>query len=82
MAPGKPVTGDGQILIAPDILGLAQGPGPKFAKSYGSLADAVIKAFKKYAEEVERGEFPDREPSYHMKKGEFERLEGLLKDKL
>ena len=73
---------DGQILIAPDILGLAQGPSPKFAKSYGSLADAAIKAFKKYAEEVERGEFPDREHSYHMKKGEFERLEGLLKDKL
>ena len=27
---------DGQILIAPDILGLTQGPSPKFAKSYSN----------------------------------------------
>jgi len=69
---------DGQILIAPDILGLVQGR-PKFAKSYGNAADATIEAFKKYAKEVESGEFPDDEHSYHMKKGEFERLKELLK---
>jgi len=69
---------DGQILIAPDILGLVQGPTPKFSKSYGDLANVVIEAFKKYAEEVKTGEFPDDEHSYHMKKGEFERLRELL----
>lgn len=73
---------DGQILIAPDILGLVQGPSPKFAKSYGNLADATIEAFKKYAKEVESGEFPDEGHSYHMKKGELERLKELLKDRL
>jgi 3-methyl-2-oxobutanoate hydroxymethyltransferase len=73
---------DGQILIAPDILGQTQGAGPKFAKSYGNLADATVEAFGKYAEEVQAGRYPDREHSYHMKKGEFERLEGLLKGKL
>ena len=70
---------DGQILIAPDILGLLQGPSPKFAKSYSNLSDAVIEAFRQYAEEVQEGRFPDREHSYHMKKGEFERLAELLK---
>ncbi len=70
---------DGQILIAPDILGLVQGPSPKFAKSYGNLAEVTIEAFKKYTKEVESGEFPDEEHSYHMKKGELERLEELLK---
>jgi len=70
---------DGQILIAPDILGLGQGPGPKFAKSYGNAAEATIEAFKRYAKEVESGEFPDDEHSYHMKKGELERLKELLK---
>jgi len=70
---------DGQILIAPDILGQVQGPGPKFAKSYGNAAEATIEAFKKYAKEVESGEFPDDEHSYHMKKGELERLKELLK---
>ena len=72
---------DGQILIAPDILGLTQGPGPKFAKSYGNLADATIEAFKKYAEQVQGEEYPDKEHSYHMKTGQLERLEELLKGK-
>ena len=69
---------DGQILIAPDILGLTQGPSPKFAKSYGNLADATIEAFANYSSDVQQGRFPDRDHSYHMKKGELERLAELL----
>ncbi|MHC4647585.1 MAG: 3-methyl-2-oxobutanoate hydroxymethyltransferase [Planctomycetota bacterium] len=71
---------DGQILIAPDILGLSKGPGPKFAKSYGKLADSVIQAFGDYSAEVRAGKFPDKDHSYHMKQGEFDRLSGLLKN--
>ena len=70
---------DGQILIAPDILGLTQGASPKFAKSYGNLADATVKAFADYSKDVQAGQFPDKGHSYHMKAGEFERLEKLLK---
>jgi len=72
---------DGQILIAPDILGLTQGPGPKFAKSYECLAERTVKAFGAYAEEVGSGQFPDAHHSYHMKPGELERLQQLLKGK-
>jgi 3-methyl-2-oxobutanoate hydroxymethyltransferase len=72
---------DGQILIAHDILGLTQGLSPKFAKSYGNLADATVDAFKKYAEEVQSGQFPDKDHSYHMKAGQLQRLQELLKDK-
>ncbi len=70
---------DGQILIAPDILGLTQGPSPKFAKSYDNLAERTIGAFNAYAKEVEAGRFPDTDHSYHMKPGELEKLQGLLK---
>jgi len=73
---------DGQILIAPDVLGLTQGPSPKFAKSYDNLAERTIKAFNTYADEVEKGRFPDTEHSYHMKSGEFEKLQKLLKGNL
>jgi len=73
---------DGQILIAPDILGLTQGPSPKFAKSYDNLAERTIKAFDAYADEVEKSRFPDNEHSYHMKSGEFERLQKLLNSRL
>jgi len=72
---------DGQILIVPDILGLTQGPRPKFAKSYGNLAEQIIEAITAYSREVQSGTYPDREHSYHMKSGELDRLKGLLKDK-
>jgi len=73
---------DGQILIAPDILGLTQGPLPKFAKNYENLAERTIKAFNIYANEIENGRFPDNGHSYHMKSGQFEKLQELLKDNL
>jgi 3-methyl-2-oxobutanoate hydroxymethyltransferase len=73
---------DGQVLIAPDILGLTQGPGPKFTKSYSSLCDDIIGAFNNYSKEITNGIFPDKTHSYHMKTGEFDKLQELLKDKL
>jgi 3-methyl-2-oxobutanoate hydroxymethyltransferase len=73
---------DGQILIAPDVLGLTQGPCPKFAKSYDNLAESTVNAFKAYADEVEKGRFPDTEHSYHMKSGEFKKLQKLLNSRL
>ena len=69
---------DGQILVAPDILGLAAGHPPKFAKAYGDLGARSVEAFQKYAEDVKASRFPDAEHSYHMKPGEFERLEEQL----
>lgn len=71
---------DGQILIAPDILGLTTGPGPKFAKNYGNLAKDSFEAFNQYCQEVVKSRFPDGEHSYHMKPGELEKLNELLKD--
>jgi len=72
---------DGQILIAPDILGLTQGRQPKFAKSYANLAGATIAAFAEYAKQVRAGQYPDAEHSYRMKTGEIDRLENLLRGK-
>ena len=69
---------DGQILIAPDILGLTQGPGPKFAKSYDNMGQRTIEAFAGYAKEVQDSTFPDAQHSYHMKPGELEKLHSLL----
>lgn len=69
---------DGQILIAPDILGLSQGRPPKFAKAYADLGVRSTEAYQRYASEVRAGKFPDAEHSYHMKSGELERLEEML----
>ena len=70
---------DGQVLIAPDILGTTQGRSPKFAKSYDNLAEKTIEAFKAYSKQVHKSEYPDKEHSYHMKAGEFDRLKEILK---
>ena len=69
---------DGQILIAPDILGLGQGPLPKFAKKFGRIAEESIAALVEYVRQVQARQFPDADHCYHMKKGEFERLRTLL----
>ncbi|MBW8002072.1 MAG: 3-methyl-2-oxobutanoate hydroxymethyltransferase [Planctomycetes bacterium] len=70
---------DGQILIAPDVLGLIDGPKPKFAKSYAQFAPETIKALTAYNDEVKNNSYPDDLHSYHMKKGEFEKLQQILK---
>jgi 3-methyl-2-oxobutanoate hydroxymethyltransferase len=69
---------DAQILIAPDILGMTEGPSPKFAKSYANLAERTTKAFGRYAQQIRSGKYPDRAHSYHMKAGQFEQLQELL----
>lgn len=71
---------DGQVLIAPDILGLSQGYKPRFAKSFADLGPATIAAFAEYANQVRAGRFPDAEHCYHMKEGEMERLRKMLEN--
>jgi len=69
---------DGQILVAPDILGLSLESSPKFAKAFGELGPQAVEAFRKYGEEVRAGRFPDTEHSYHMKPGQAQQLRELL----
>lgn len=71
---------DGQILVAPDILGLTSGPKPKFSKSYADLAKSTVDAFTAYASEVAEGTYPDHNHCYHIKPGELEKLRKLMKN--
>lgn len=76
---GSGPTCDGQILIAPDILGLTRGAAPKFAKSFANLSETSIAAFAEYAKQVRAIRYPDEKHSYLMKAGELDRLKKLLK---
>lgn len=71
---------DGQILIAPDILGLLEGPGPKFSKGYAKLGPAAVEAMEAYVRDVKGGDFPDDDHSYHIKAGQLEKLESMLRN--
>ena len=46
------------------MLGLSAGHQPKFAKQYANLRCEVALTARSFAEEVAKGEFPDREHSY------------------
>jgi 3-methyl-2-oxobutanoate hydroxymethyltransferase len=72
---------DGQILVAPDILGLAVEHSPKFAKAFADLGARSIEAFRTYGEDVRAKRFPDSDHSYHMKSGQLQRLEEMLRNK-
>ncbi|MEJ5227540.1 3-methyl-2-oxobutanoate hydroxymethyltransferase [Thermodesulfovibrio sp.] len=61
---GAGVNCDGQVLVVHDLLGLFEKFTPKFVKKYLNLRDEILKAIKQYKEEVEKGEFPDKEHSF------------------
>ena len=69
---------DGQVLVAPDILGLTQSCLPKFSKKYSNLAENTIKAFTDYATDIRENKFPDNDHCYHMKKGQLDLLKKML----
>jgi 3-methyl-2-oxobutanoate hydroxymethyltransferase len=70
---------DGQILIIADILGLTRGKAPKFAKSYADMSGQITTAISAYREDVTSGSFPDDDHCYHIKSGELEKLEQMIK---
>jgi 3-methyl-2-oxobutanoate hydroxymethyltransferase len=55
---------DGQVLVSTEMLGLTEGPGPKFAKRYADLRSEIARAARTFADEVATGTYPDSEHSY------------------
>jgi 3-methyl-2-oxobutanoate hydroxymethyltransferase len=56
---------DGQVLVLYDLLGLFDAFVPKFVKPYAHLKADALRALKQYKEEVEQGQFPTDQESYH-----------------
>ncbi|MFA5292090.1 MAG: 3-methyl-2-oxobutanoate hydroxymethyltransferase [Phycisphaerae bacterium] len=69
---------DGQVLVLPDILNLKDGTMPKFSKSFADIGKATIEAIALYDRQIKQGVFPDDSHSYHMKSGEYEKLEKMI----
>ena len=66
---------DGQVLVLHDLLGLTQGPAPRFVKRFSDLAAEVLRALRAYADEVRGGTFPGPEHSYKIPGRELRKLE-------
>ncbi|MEW5761873.1 MAG: 3-methyl-2-oxobutanoate hydroxymethyltransferase [Bacillota bacterium] len=57
---------DGQVLVIHDLLGLHEGPVPRFVKQYATLHAQIAAALARYREEVLQGTFPGEAHSYGM----------------
>jgi 3-methyl-2-oxobutanoate hydroxymethyltransferase len=56
---------DGQVLVTQDMLGLYDRKIPKFVKLYADLKADIHSAVQKYIEEVQQGDFPGPEQTFH-----------------
>ncbi|MBI3296620.1 MAG: 3-methyl-2-oxobutanoate hydroxymethyltransferase [Elusimicrobia bacterium] len=58
---------DGQILVVDDLLGMGQGPTPKFVKRYADLRPQMLDAIKRWSGDVRTAAFPGPEQTYGTK---------------
>jgi 3-methyl-2-oxobutanoate hydroxymethyltransferase len=49
---------DGQVLVSYDMLGLFDGPVPKFVKQYAQLGESILRAAQSFADDVRQGTYP------------------------
>jgi 3-methyl-2-oxobutanoate hydroxymethyltransferase len=61
---GAGVGCDGQVLVLYDLLGLTDQFTPKFLKRYGSMADDVRAAVRRFRDEVIDRKYPDEDHSF------------------
>ena len=57
---------DGQVLVIHDLLGLHDGPQPRFVRLYANLFADAVKALEEWFADVEAGRYPSEEESYRM----------------
>lgn len=56
---------DGQVLVFHDVLGLGSGNYPKFVRPYAHLADEAVAALERFKADIQSGNFPADDESYH-----------------
>jgi 3-methyl-2-oxobutanoate hydroxymethyltransferase len=69
---------DGQVLVLHDILGLYPNFTPKFAKQYLNLSGDILHALTSFKSDIENGQFPAHEHTFHMNPDEQKRLRDLI----
>jgi 3-methyl-2-oxobutanoate hydroxymethyltransferase len=69
---------DGQVLVWHDMLGMYEGPTPRFVKQYADLAGTIGDAVARYAADVRSGAFPGGEHTYRITPEELSAFESAL----
>lgn len=72
---------DGQVLVFHDVLGMHGDRMPKFVRRYADLRGQAVEALQSFFTDVQSGEFPGDEETYHMgEEAERAFLEGPSSD--
>lgn len=71
---------DGQVLVYHDLLGLFDGPVPKFVKQYAHLKEQAVEAVASFAADVRGGRFPTKRESYRLPREVAEALQRRFRD--
>ncbi len=61
---GAGVWCDGQVLVTHDLVGMFDKFCPSFVKQYTKLSDEITGAIKTFIQEVNSGDFPDKDHSF------------------
>jgi 3-methyl-2-oxobutanoate hydroxymethyltransferase len=69
---------DGQVLVWHDLLGVNEGPAPRFVKRYADLAEQTRRAVAAFAADVRSGAFPTEEHGYKIPAEELRLFESEL----
>ena len=69
---------NGQVLVWHDMLGMYEGPTPRFVKRYADLSETIGDAVARYATEVRAGTFPEDEHTYRITAEELAAFEAAL----
>lgn len=59
---------DGQVLVFPDLVGFTSLYLPKFVRTYADTHALWLEALQRYIGDVQSGDFPNEEESYHLKR--------------
>jgi 3-methyl-2-oxobutanoate hydroxymethyltransferase len=70
---------DGQVLVWHDLLGLNEGPTPRFVKRYADLAGEIRRGLHAFAAEVRSGAYPADEHVYKIPADELHAFEDDLR---
>ncbi len=55
---------DGQVLVFHDLVGLGEGPPPRFVRQYARLGDEIGSAARRFIDDVRGGTFPAEAETY------------------
>jgi 3-methyl-2-oxobutanoate hydroxymethyltransferase len=69
---------DGQVLVFHDLLGLGEGPLPRFVERYADLGELAVEAVTRYAADVRARRFPAERHTYSIAPDELARFQGLV----